>query len=291
MKYLVYSLTPFLVLLVVASLGCVAGYFVWSALDGQIALEKIIGKLGKLLLVLSVFPLMKWLGLSGGDIGFADWKTMLRQFLRGLGLGVVTLLPVFIVLYVAGVQVIDTSAEWSLPWLVKKLIGGLLLALLISLAEEPIFRGVLFAGLLQRLPVIAAIGISAFYYGILHFLDSQSRFANEEVTFFSSFVLLKEALLNLLNPDNGQAFLALLTVGVFLGVVRSRVPNSLALCIGCHTAWVWQIKFNKSLFNVDPDSPNLFLVSHYDGVVGPLVTVWMSMALIGYFSYRYLRRH
>lgn len=289
MKYLVYILMPLAVLLAAASLGCVVGYLIWLDFGDQFPLHKIISKIGKLFLVLSIFPVMAVLHLNGRDLGFADKATMLRQFGCGLGLGILTLLPIFIVLYFAGVHVIDEARSWSFSWVLQKFVTGFLLALLISLAEEPIFRGILFVGLKQRMPVAGAVLISSFYYGILHFLDSQSHFANEEVTFFSGFILLKEALLNVLNPDILPAFLALFMVGAFLGVVRSRVPNSLALCIGCHTAWVWQIKFNKSLFNVDPESPNLYLVSSYDGVVGPLVTVWMFLVLFCYIGYRYLK--
>lgn len=280
---------PLAVLLAAALLGCVVGYFVWLGFGDQFPLHKIISKIGKIFLVLSIFPLMASLRLNAGDLGFADKHTMLRQFVYGLGLGILTLLPVFIVLYFAGVHVIDESRSWSFSWVMQKMTVGFLLALLISLAEEPIFRGILFVGLKQRMPVIAAVLISSFYYGILHFLNSHSRFANEDVTFLSGFILLKEALLNLLNPEILPAFWALLMVGVFLGVVRSKVPQSLALCIGCHTAWVWQIKLNKSLFNLDPQSANLYLVSSYDGVVGPLVTVWMLLVVAGFIGYRYFK--
>lgn len=280
---------PLAVLLVAASLGCVVGYLIWLGFGDQFPLHKIISKVGKLFLVLSIFPVMAALNFKAGDLGFADKRTMLRQFVFGLGLGILTLFPIFIVLYFAGVHVIDETRSWTLSWLLQKIVVGFLLALLISLAEEPIFRGALFAGLKQRMSVMVAVLVSSFYYGILHFLDSHSRFANDEVTFFSGFLLLKEALMNVLNPEILPAFWALLMVGVFLGVVRAVVPHSLALCIGCHTAWVWQIKLNKSLFNVDSQSPNLSWVSSYDGVVGPLVTVWMLLVVSCYLGYRYLQ--
>jgi len=79
-----------------------------------------------------------------------------------------------------------------------------------------------------------------------------------------------------------------LLVGIFLGVLRAEVKESLGLCIGCHTCWVWQIKMSKNLFNTDSSSDYIYLVSSYDGVVGPLVTVWLSLAIIGYFVYKKL---
>ena len=136
------------------------------------------------------------------------------------------------------------------------------------------------------MPVSWAIVISSIYYASLHFLNSHSRFSYDEMTFFSGFIMLGEALVNVFNADNIPAFSALLMVGVFLAVVRTRVSESLGLCIGCHTAWVWQIKMNKSLFNLDPDSAYFYLVSSYDGIIGPLVTVWMLLVVTAFLAYR-----
>jgi len=86
-----------------------------------------------------------------------------------------------------------------------------------------------------------------------------------------------------LNPQIISALLALFVVGVFLAILRSRVPQSLGLCIGCHAAWVWQIKVSRDLFNVNLQADSLFLVNtYYDGVVGPLVSSWLVFALIVY---------
>jgi hypothetical protein len=81
----------------------------------------------------------------------------------------------------------------------------------------------------------------------------------------------------------------LLLVGIFLGILRAEVKESLGLCIGCHTCWVWQIKMSKSLLNTDSSSEYLYLVSSYDGVIGPLVTAWLGLAIIGYFAYKKVR--
>lgn len=290
MKAVGYAALPFGVLVVVAASACLLGYWVWLGVDQAWPLEKVISKTGKLLLVLSIFPLMKRLGLKAGDLGFAPWPLMWQQFVRGLGLGLMTLLPVMVVLYLLGVHVVDASRVWSWDWLLTKLIGGFLLALLISLAEEPIFRGILFASLQSRVSVAAAVLVSAFYYGLLHFLDSHSVLSGGDLNAFSGFILMQEAFANLINPEITSAFIALSCVGLFLGVIRATVPNSLALCIGCHTGWVWLIKFSKSLFDVDLQSPYYYLVSRYDGIVGPLVSVWMLLAVAVYSVYWYWMR-
>ncbi len=280
---------PFLVLLAAASLACIVGYFIFLGIEGYFPLSKIITKLTQLFLVLSIFPAMAYLKFNKGDLGFATRPIFLKQVLQGFGLGFVTLMPVFIVLYVLGVNVIDETQTWTMAAVATKMFVALLLALLISMVEEPIFRGILFAGLKKNLPVIAAILISSTYYAALHFLDSQTEIPKQQADLFSGFTLLGEAFANLLNPKILSAFLALLMVGIFLGVLRAQVKEGLGLCIGCHTCWVWQIKMSKSLFNTDFSSDYIYLVSSYDGVVGPLVTAWLGLAIMGYFVYKKMR--
>ena len=286
MKYIIYALMPLGVLIGAASLACIVSYFMLLVIGDVFPLDKVISKVAKLFLVLSIFPAMYFLKLNKQDLGLAESFVFIKQLVQGLGLGLLTLMPILIVLYGLGVNVIDESQPWTVLWMLKKLTISLLLALLISFAEEPIFRGALFAGLKNKMPVSWAIVISSIYYASLHFLNSHSRFSYDEMTFFSGFIMLGEALVNVFNADNIPAFSALLMVGVFLAVVRTRVSESLGLCIGCHTAWVWQIKMNKSLFNLDPDSAYFYLVSSYDGIIGPLVTVWMLLVVTAFLAYR-----
>jgi hypothetical protein len=135
-----------------------------------------------------------------------------------------------------------------------------------------------------------AILMTSIYYAGLHFLSIKTDLPVQDINLFSGFKLLGEAVGNLVNPQNLPAFFALLMVGVFLGVLRTQVNTSLGLCIGCHTCWVWQIKMNKKLFNTDFSSQYHYLVSTYDGVIGPLVTGWLMMAIAGYFFYKQMNK-
>ncbi|WP_411726738.1 type II CAAX prenyl endopeptidase Rce1 family protein [Methyloglobulus sp.] len=277
-----------LVLLSATFLACFLAYFVVLVWDDGLSFRTIIRKSTQLFLVLSIFPAMHYLRLNKFDLGFSARSVFIKQLLQGVGLGFITLLPVFIVLYLLGVNIIDESQPWTLPWVSKKLVIELLLALLISLFEEPVFRGILLTGLNKKMSVRAAILISAFYYAILHFLDSKTQIPTQELNVFSGFKLLGEAFAHLLNPEILSAFFALFAVGVFLGVLKTQVNASLGLCIGCHACWVWQIKLSKSLFNTNLSSDYLYLVSSYDGVIGPLVTTWLVLAIAGYFLYKWL---
>jgi len=285
-RKIMYSLVPLLVLLAASSLACIVGYFIFQGIDGQFPLSKVITKSTQLFLVLSIFPAMAYLKLNKGDLGFAAKAVFFKQVLLGFGLGFATLMPVFIIEYALGIHIIDQTQHWTAALVAEKMLISLLLALLISMIEEPIFRGILFAGLKKKLPVLAAILLSSTYYAALHFLDSKTEIPLQQADLFSGFTLLGEAFANLLNPQILSTFFALLLVGIFLGVLRANIKESLGLCIGCHTCWVWQIKMSKSLFNTDSSSEYLYLVSSYDGVIGPLVTAWLSLALIGYFVYK-----
>lgn len=285
MKRCLYALIPLLVLLVATFLACILAYTLVS-LWNDLSFRFIVKKSSQLFLVLSIFPAMHYLKINKCDLGFSARPVFFKQVWQGVGLGFITLMPVFILFYLLGVNVIDESKSWTFFWVSKKLGIELLLALLISLFEEPVFRGVLLTGLSKKFAVRSAILISAFYYAILHFLDSKIQIPVQEITIFSGFNLLGDAFAHLLNPEILSAFFALFAVGVFLGLLRTQVKASLGLCIGCHACWVWQIKLSKDLFNINPSSDYLYLASSYDGVIGPLVTMWLTLAIAGYFLYK-----
>lgn len=285
-RYIAYSLAPLLILLAIVSTACLLGYPVTLVLGDPSILRKIIHRLTQIFLVLSIFPAMAYLKLKKEDLGFTAKSVFLKQLQQGFGIGLVTLMPIFIILYVLGVNVADTSQPWTVGFMAEKMIMSLLLALLIGVVEESVFRGMLLAGLKKNMPVFAAILISSAYFAALHFLDSKTEIPRQQLNVFSGFILLGEAIENVLNPKNASAFFSLLMVGAFLAVLRTQVKESLGLCIGCHAGWVWQIKVSGSLFNTDYSSEYLYLVSSYNYVVGPLVTGWLLLAVAGYFVYQ-----
>ncbi|MGJ0514700.1 MAG: CPBP family glutamic-type intramembrane protease [Methylomicrobium sp.] len=286
LRSVIVAFVPLAVLLAASSIACIAGYFIVLYLGDEFPFRKVISKTTQLLLVLSIFPAMAWLKLNKQDLGFVVKKLFFKQVLQGFALGLLTLLPIFMIEYGLGIHVLDQSKNWTLGFAVQKIGVSLGLALLISLVEEPLFRGLLLAGLKSKLPVVAAILISSSYYAALHFLKSQSEIPLQELNVLSGFILVGEAFGNLLNPIIYPAFFALLMVGIFLCLLRTQLNASLGLCIGCHTAWVWQIKMSKSLFYFNYQSDYLYLVSPYDGVIGPLAAGWLMLTMIGYSAYR-----
>jgi membrane protease YdiL (CAAX protease family) len=285
-RFIINAIAPLLVLLAATLTACVLGYLIALGLDDPSILRKLIIRLTQIFLLLSIFPAMAYLKLQKEDLGFTAKSVFLKQLPLGFGLGLITLMPIFIILYVFNIDIIDQAQPWTVGLATKKILLSLLLALLIAVVEESVFRGILLAGLKKNMPVITAVLISSTYFAALHFLNSSTEVPRQEFNLFSGFILLGEAFANVLNPHNLSAFISLLMVGIFLAVLRTQVKESLGLCMGCHAGWVWQIKMNGSLFNTNFNSEYLYLVSNYNYVVGPLVTGWLSLAVIGYFVYK-----
>lgn len=282
-------LAPLVVLMGLASLASLLGFGLLQLTGDVLPLAKVISKLTLIMLLLGMFPLRKILQLSWQDLGFAAPDVFFRQMGQGVLLGVATLLPVLLTLYWLDVHIWDQGHTWTLGKLMRKAGLALFLALLIALGEEIVFRGLLFSVLRRKLPGVAAIAISSFYYAALHFLKTKTNIPADQQTLGSGFKLMMEAFGNWFNPNIISALVALFVVGVFLALLRSRVPQSLGLCIGCHAGWVWQIKLSKDLCDVNPVSDYLFLVSAYDGVVGPLVSIWLSTAIAFWFWFAHAR--
>jgi len=288
LRIMFYVFLPLLVLLIAISLSCILAFFIIKVVGDVVHFQNIISRSTQFLLILSIFPTMKLLNIDKEQLGFAARPIFFKQLGQGLVLGLFTLLPIFVVLYVAKINVFDSTIQWTVGLVVTKLVYSLLLALIISLIEEPLFRGILITGLSKKIPIVLAIIVSAVYYAALHFLSNNNVVISaQDVHLFSGFALLGGAFANVFNPIMFSSFLSLMTVGIFLGIVRTQIKTSLGLCIGCHACWVWQIKMSKSLFDTNMLSDYLYLVGSYDKIIGPLVTVWLILEIVKYFICRH----
>lgn len=278
-RSLFYAFVPMLVLLVITSGACLLSYWIALSFNDATILRKLMIRLSQIMLLLSIFPISKWLHLNAKTLGYAPFKGMFKQFWRGFGLSLLILLPVFLTLNSLGVHSFDMTKVWTISWFLKKMGVAFSLALLIGIVEESVFRGLLLTSLKKYLSAFSAILISAIYYAGLHFLDSKSPITEETLSLLNGFKLLREAYHNVFAMPEPTAFLALCAVGLFLGFLRLRGEMNLATCIGCHAGWVFQIRMSKSTSIVDFHSPYSFLVSHYDGVIGLFVAGWLLIVL------------
>jgi uncharacterized protein len=286
-----YALVPLLVLVAAICVSCVLAFFIIKGVGDVVPFQKIVSKSTQLLLILSIFPTMKILNIDKTELGFATRPVFFKQVLQGLVLGLLTLLPIFFMLSALKINVFDSSQLWTVSSVLSKLGFSLLMAFIISLIEEPLFRGILITGLNRKLPIALAVVVSAIYYASLHFLDNNTVVLAQDVHFLTGFKLLGGAFANVLNPVFYSSFLSLVMVGIFLGIIKTQFKTSLGVCIGCHACWVWQIKMSKSFFITNIYSEYIYLVGYYDAIIGPLVTGWLLLEIIKYFFYQHIAKH
>ena len=279
-------LTPLLIFLFCTLVGYVLSYLIFFGVDGELKLNKIVSKAVLILLIISIYPTMRWLKYSKEDIGFNARSIFIKQLGQGFVIGLLTLIPILITLYILDINVLKESEDWSMLVVLKRLVVAIFLAFLISLAEEPLFRGVLLASIAKKIGLWIGIVISSVCYAALHFIKPKIVIPYHQARFFESFEQLGiDALNNLFSIEILPAFAALFMVGCFLAIIRQRMGLGMGICIGCHAAWVMQIKMSKRYFQANQESDWVWLTSPYDGIIGPLVAFWMFFLIALYLFY------
>lgn len=264
--------------------GCLvlAALFTWPLMQtGWIAQDpqRVMGRLAQVLMLMGLWPLLRVLGLSDrGSLGFSAPRP---EFLRALGLGWLAGLVILTALALALVALeVRVPEARPLAGLAAKagtaLIGGLVVALL----EETFFRGVLYSAVTRRAGAGSAILWSALLYALLHFMKPRSLpdgvaydWATNWAIFFSTFTAPWQW-------RNLDSFVALLLVGVFLGLVRRRTGH-IGWCVGLHAGWVFVIQVTRSLTDGNEGAALAYLAGDYDGVTGWLAAAWIGGLALG----------
>lgn len=180
------------------------------------------------------FWMMRACGLwSVGKLGFGGERprrTFLLWFLVGyVSLGAVALAQLFF----PGVRYrLDES-------LLNLIALSLLAGVLVGLAEEILFRGVLLRAFYTAMPPLAAVFVSAAIFAGLHFKDVPEFFFREgdPVNWLSGWPVGLGTTLSPVFTADVTSFLVLTLVGVVLNLLFLRT-GSLWPCIGLHAGWV-----------------------------------------------------
>jgi len=224
--------------------------------------------------------MMKWQDLTRFDIGYLQEKRFYTfAFLVSFGVGAVILGILVASLLALQIRVPKQDELEILAILAKSAITGLIVALL----EETLFRGLLFTTIRKYATPLLAIIISALYYAALHFLHSKIKLPVESVHWYSGFPIVLDGFTQIISPNRFDSLLALFTVGVLLAMVRHYFQKGLIYCIGLHASWVFVLKATKSATDIDESNPFSGLVGNYDGIIGYLAAVWLSMLIVGFY--------
>jgi len=253
----------------------------WFELD----FDRVAARTVLLLVIILLFVVCKLLKInSWQSLGFTTKRNaFFADMLKGIGLGILIMLPVIGVLIITQNRVLDTGWEISFSNILALLITALLAGIIIALIEETLFRGAMLTAIKQQSSFFFAAMSTSFIYALVHFLQPSIEIQADAINWASGFVFLKDALLQLTKVSEiFDSFIALFLAGVLLAIVRLR-NNRIALCIGIHAGWVIAIKVFKRVTDSVPNSDYAFLTGSYDKVIGYLaaacITVFIFLLL------------
>ena len=233
-----------------------------------------------LVLLILLIPLWKMVSKETSGLIFGDFS--FRQFLQSFLIGLFILAIPVVVLLLLEVRLVVLDLQISFLSILGILLVGIVLACLIGLFEEILFRGFLYGSLKKRVGGLIAALISSALYSSVHFLKPTGEL-ELPVNWLAGFIYLEQSIGNMiLLHQDWDARLSLMILGCFFCLVRERF--NLFCCIGLHAAFVVGIAISRQLTTVNLDSQFLGLISSYNEIIGQLVSFWLL--LLVYVMYR-----
>ena len=153
--------------------------------------------------------------------------------------------------------------------------------LLVGILEETFFRGALFTAIRRRGTAASAIAASALLYAAVHFLKPGALDTHGPVDWPAAGRMVLDGFTGAVDWTSLDSFVALVMVGVLLGLVRERTGH-IGWCIGLHAGWVLVIQVARHLTDGNAASAYAFLAGEYDGVIGWLAAGWLAVLTAGY---------
>jgi uncharacterized protein len=243
-------------------------------------------RIGMLALLLGFLAVARHLKLADRvSLGYGlPRRAFVREMALALVLGVASMLGVVGVMSLLGLIEWRAGAATSAGALAKLIALRALSGFAVAFIEETFLRGAMQTAIERESGTTAAVLLTALLYAATHFFAT-FHIAPAQVTAHSGLDLLAGTLRAFAQPAGiADAFLALLAVGVVLGVVRA-VTGNIAACIGLHAGWVWVMLVTHELAQPRAGAGLSFLLSRFDGFVGWLVLAWT--VLLGVLLWRF----
>lgn len=227
--------------------------------------------------LLLLWPAFRWVGIERISVLGIDpnprWK-------RDLAIGfVIAFLPVLALgagYFFYGVY------EFRPHWEGAKFLRVAGTACVVSVIEEFLFRCVFLGVCLLAMGRVAAVGISAVFFAVVHFLKTSKQASEAPVTWLSGFDQLPLLFSSAPPwPLLGWGFLSLLLAGILLAVATIRT-RSLFLAIGLHAGWILGQQGIQILgkFDIKPSDQLLPWVGE-NVVSGAVPTGLVPLAVLG----------
>ncbi|SHI76467.1 CAAX protease self-immunity [Rubritalea squalenifaciens DSM 18772] len=179
---------------------------------------------------------------------------------------------------------VTPEEKWNLGKAIRKAIAP---AIIVSILEEWLFRGVIFDILMRKLSTAKTIISLSLIFAALHFLKPPEGVdVVDPRNALAGFEMLGLIGHKFLNPASFfGVFLTLFTVGLILAYTRHKT-GYLWLSIGLHAGWIFSLKTFNKLTDPTGEAPEiLFNENITDGLL-PLAT----LVLTGSAVYLYLRQ-
>ncbi len=281
--------------LMMVALAAVAlfAYPAWALLQPHFdfPFHRVGERVGMLALLLGFIALARRLELADRvSLGYGlPRRTFVKEMTLGLALGVATMLAVVAVMASLGLLEWRAGSPTGAAAVAKLLLTRALSGFAVAFIEETFLRGAMHTAIERESGTRAAVLLTALLYAATHFFAT-FHIAPAQVTPGSGVELLVGTLRAFAHPlAIADAFLALLAVGVVLGLVRAAT-GSIAACIGLHAGWVWVMLVTHELARPRADAPLGFLLSRFDGFVGWLVLAWTVLLALPLWRFYAARR-
>lgn len=223
-------------------------------------------------------PAYKLSGFKGRENwGLIKCPNRRRQVWLGIGLGVLSMLGVYLIGMALGAFAWDTRGKSGF-YIARKVVQIFAGGLFIGFFEEILFRGFIQSALKKSLGLISAVLLGSFFFSIVHFM----RPVNPEIMdkWFSGFLLFGN-----LFSRAGESFLqeavTLFSMGVVLALLTHWI-RSVYVAVGLHAGWVWVMMLFR-LFSENQETMT-WLYGTSDWVskawMGPIVAAVVLAAVV-----------
>lgn len=220
--------------------------------------------------LLGILSQYRALALPGfRSTGFESHSGAKQNLLVGAAIGFVSLFLISIGQLYAGYRYFEWEPslwDWT-----RRIANGAISSPIIAVLEEYLFRGLLLAALLRKMPAAPAVLLCSAVFGSLHFFTGEATSYNPEVIpWYGGFTAAGLLLAGLMAELDLIAFTGITLVGVTLCMATLRT-GSLYLSTGIHFGWVFYIKTLGETFKRAGGKNVWFGGSQvYDGLIGPL---------------------
>ncbi len=239
--YPLYSLL--LIFLVAPLLAALVAPWIYQGLqsfaaDGSVLdapFYRVTSRIVLVMVALLLYPAYKLSGIRNkAACGLTGSSNRFKLVQTGLGLGIGSMLMVYLLGVVLGVFVWDTHGK-TVSYLIRKTLQALAGGLVVGIFEEILFRGFIHAALRKSFGVVAAVISGSFFFSIVHFM----RPVDPEVInqWYSGFLLFQN-----LFARAGDTFFQEASTLFCMGLVLSVLCHwmkSIYVAIGLHAGWVW----------------------------------------------------